>query len=247
MNMRAIVFVVSAAVCAAALSGCGRKYTATSMLRINAQLVTNPPARGLSDEEFAAYKEKQRELLTSRLVLLLALRKPEVAKLPSVQTETKDGDPIRWLADVVAVNFPGNAEIMSVSCTTNDPHEAVVLTNAVVDAYTTEIVDADRKRLQRRLDGLEQLAAEGDAQLRNLRAELNRLTAKLSPDKPKGASSKRDSTDVGSSQSEIKNQEHVLHEFRVECEKIREELRALPRITVIQPAEDPSLPNKPSL
>jgi len=247
MNTKAIVVVVWALFCVAVMSGCGRKYTATSMLRINATMLSNPPARAFSDEEFETYKEKQRELITSRVILMTALRKPEVAKLPSVQTETQNGDPIRWLAGIVKVEFPGKAEIMSVSCTTDDPHEAATLTNAVVDTYMTEVVNAERERLRRRLNELEQFVSEGDTQLRKKRAALNRLTSTSSAGNPKGASSKPDSGEVVSLRSEIKNQEQVQQKIGVECEKIREELRALPRVVVIQPAEDPSLPNKPSL
>ena len=45
---------------------------------------------------------------------------------------------------------------MSVSCTTNDPHEAATLTNAVVDAYMAEIVDAEQETSEAEFaDGLE--------------------------------------------------------------------------------------------
>ncbi len=46
------------------------------------------------------------------------------------------------------MSFPGDAEIMEVSLTADDPAEAATLVQAVVDAYLREVVntDADRKR-----------------------------------------------------------------------------------------------------
>jgi hypothetical protein len=186
-------------------------------------------------------------LLTSRPVLMAALRKPEVAKLPSIQNETQSGDAIKWLEGIVKVEFPGKAEIISVSCTTDDPAEAVTLTNAVVDAYMTEIVNAERERRRRRLSELEQMVSDGDLQLRNQKAELDRLTSIPSGRNATAAPSKPDSAKVVELRSEIKIGEQMQHKFSVECQRMRTELRAPPRITVIQRAEEPLASNKPSL
>ena len=234
MNTRilALVWVVA---CIVVISGCGRKYTATAVLRIKAEepAVLAGSARIHAEKEYESYGEKQRELLTSRIILMVALRKPEVGKLPSVHAETQNGDSIRWLAGIIKVKFPGRAEVMSVSCTTNDPHEAATLTNAVVDAYMAEIVDAEQERLRQSFNGLERCASEVNARVGKMRAELDRLTSIPGAGNAKGASSKSEPANVVSLRSDIKNVERVSHEYSMECERIKKKLRALPRVSVI--------------
>jgi len=249
MNTKVIVLVVWALACVAVMSGCGRKYTATSMLRIKAEepAVLAGPARVNSAKEFETYKEKQRMLLMLRPVLMAALRKPEVAKLPSVQTETQSGDAVKWLEGIVKVEFPGRAEIMAVSCTTNDPHEATVLTNAVVDAYMIEIVNAERTLKRRRLDELETLIGEKEMEVRRKQAELDKLTSIPSVGNAKAPSSRPDSADAARLRPAIKSLQGILKGLGVERDKLQIALKMLPRVTVIEPAEEPSAPNKHSL
>ena len=55
--------------------------------------------------------------MTSRFRIEAALRKPEVAKLQSVREHVQKGEmPSDGLAGILKVEFPGDAEIMSVSC-----------------------------------------------------------------------------------------------------------------------------------
>jgi len=76
---------------------------------------------------------------------------------------------------------------MKVSCTTNDPHEAAVLTNAVVNAYMSNIVNAEQTRRRQRLGELERVAGEKKIELRKQRDTLKRLTSKPSADNAKAA------------------------------------------------------------
>ena len=93
---------------------------------------------------FDIYKDTQSQLLKSRFVLAAALRKPEIAALPSVKKHEPDA--IGWLSSELHVGFPGKAEIMEVSFTATDPQEAATLVNGVIKAYQTEVVDAERRR-----------------------------------------------------------------------------------------------------
>ena len=90
------------------------RYTAVALLQLSAnehQLVFQMANRA-SNNSFEIYKGTQQQLLTSDVVLIAALRKPEVASLAMVQ---KEDDPVRWLARNLRVDYPGNAEIMRVS------------------------------------------------------------------------------------------------------------------------------------
>jgi uncharacterized protein involved in exopolysaccharide biosynthesis len=241
MKTRDIVLVCVAA-CAVAIAGCGRKHTATAMLRVAAEQPRVLPGQAgkTSDEKYTAYKEEQRAFLTSRLVLLVALNNPQVATLPSVQTQLHNGDPVQWLADIVKVKCPGDAEVMSVSCAMRDPHEAVALTNAVVDAYMTEIVDAKQERNKRKLDAMDQLIREHEMRLQEQQAELKRLRAPSSAGNTKAAPSAPDSAKAAELQSQIKSAERVLATIRGEREKMQTDLKQLPSITVMQRAEEPA-------
>ena len=100
-------------------------------------------AERATTNDFEIYKGTQQQLLTSDVVLIAALRKPEAASLAVVQ---KQDDPVKWLARNLRVELPPNSEIMRVSLTTSKPDEAALLVGAVVDAYMNEVVDAERHR-----------------------------------------------------------------------------------------------------
>jgi uncharacterized protein involved in exopolysaccharide biosynthesis len=245
MKARDIVLVCVAA-CAVAVAGCGRNglgkgYTATATIHVRsvAPTMLSHPGQAYSEKEYRDYKETQRRLVTSQIVLMCALRKPDIAKLPSVEAEIINGDPVRWLGKMRKVEFPGDAEIMSVSCTTDNPHDAAALTNAVVDAYMTEVVNTEFEYRKRKLNELEQIVAEKEKALIEKRSELHELTSMSPGDSAKGASQKLDSSDVILFRSAIKSLERVLQDVAVEREKAQIEVRAPLRIAVLEPAVEP--------
>ena len=62
-------------------------------------------------------------------------------------------------------------------CTANDSEDAVVLLNAVVDAYMSEIVNAEQERKRRCFDELEKICGEKEQQIRSKREQLKQLVA----------------------------------------------------------------------
>ena len=127
------------------------RYAAVSLIQIaaNKESLVFPTADRAANSSFEIYKGTQQQLLTSDVVLIAALRKPEAASLAVVQ---KEDDPVRWLAKNLRVDYPGNAEIMRVSLAGERPDEVAVLVGAVVDAYMNEVVDAERHRQRDRLE-----------------------------------------------------------------------------------------------
>lgn len=177
----ALLFACEATLFSCSERGCGSRYTATSSLRIGftAPYILKQPVRQHSGKEYDLYKKTQQQLLKSRFVLMAALRKPEVAKLPSVQEETEQSDATRWLEGLVKIQFPGDSEIMKVSISRSDPHEAVTLNRAVVDAYMTEVVNVEREQKRLRLGELDRAYAEKEADLRGKQEDVRKLAEQL--------------------------------------------------------------------
>jgi beta-lactamase regulating signal transducer with metallopeptidase domain len=153
------------------------KNTATAFLRIAMQ--ENNLLRGeaiqTDRDRFDIYKNTQATLLASHYVLRAALRNPKVAKLSLIRQQQMPGDAEKWLVDRLQVRFPGNAEVMAVSFRGDDPKQAVVLVNAIVDAYLSEVVNAESSLKQERLNELEKLYAERVQDLRKKQETLKSM------------------------------------------------------------------------
>jgi hypothetical protein len=222
----------------------GAKYTADSFLRVARQQphLLFKPAPPDSDKEFDTYRRTQQVFVKSRFVLLAALRKPEVAKLPSVQEKQRQGDPVRWLGELVKVEFPNDAEIMSVSVTTGDPGEAAALAAAVVDAYMIEVVNAERDQMRQRLSEVDRIYVAKETELRAKKSTFRQLAEQLGqsiPAKKNGDSPKPVSIDLEMMAADIRVLEEALHDMALERERLKVEVRAPSRVTLLQRAEVP--------
>ncbi|HWB10182.1 MAG TPA: polysaccharide biosynthesis tyrosine autokinase [Pirellulales bacterium] len=128
------------------------QYTATAYLRIAStepRLVSG--AASSNSQEFDVYKRTQKELVLGRFVLQAALRSPQVASIRKVQEHL---DPAAWLGRELKVDFPGGAEIMSISMSGANATEAAALVNAVMDAYIHEVVEVEAQQERNKLDKL---------------------------------------------------------------------------------------------
>ncbi|MCS7239288.1 MAG: AAA family ATPase [Thermoguttaceae bacterium] len=153
-----------------------QKFTASALLRIAA----NPEAilfdNAFQTASYEIYRSTQQQYLLSRFVLLAALRQPQVAELDSVRREP---DPVAWVQQGLRVRFPGNSELMEISFTASKAHEAATIVNAVVDAYLQEVVSVELAERRQRLDDLDQLYSEKEAELRKRRNDLMQLAEQL--------------------------------------------------------------------
>ena len=196
------------------------KYTAVSLLQISASehsIVFQPNDHAA--DSFEVYKGTQQQLITSDVVLISALRKPEFARLPVIQ---KEDDPIRWLAKNLRVDYPGNAEIMRVSLTGNNPDEAAELVRAVVEAYMNGAGDAERRDKREHLKELEKLYAEKSDLLRTRRTQIKQLTDELGTGDPGALSFKRQIA-----QEEYSEARNELIRLRTERQRAKDNLEDL--------------------
>ena len=234
MRTRKLAVILAAAFAGTFLGWCnsalGAKYTATACLMVRSRepAMLSHAEREYSDKEFQTFKKTQRLLVRSNFVLMTALRKPDVAKLPSVQAEQREGDPARWLRGIIKVEFPDDAEVMSVSCTRSNPAEAQTLVKSVVDAYLTEVVNEERDYARQRATRLEEVVAGTEAKLRTARMELHQLTEPVPAGKGKTAAATPPTVDSELLRLEIKTLEQELIELRLELLRRMVELRRVP-------------------
>jgi polysaccharide biosynthesis transport protein len=155
----------------------GTRYTAYSVLHVSMQQekIFENGAPVIDRDRFEIFKNTQQESLVARMVLLAAIRKPEVKDIPIVQYKTQYGDPVEWLAGKLSISFPGNAELMMVSLSLDDPKQAQSLLKAVVESYMTDVVLADNEKKKRRFDELDRICGEKEQEIRNRREELKGL------------------------------------------------------------------------
>ena len=166
-----------------ASSAARRTYTATALFQVrfdtpSLAAATSAGEQGSARDRFEIYKCTQRELLLSRFVLSAALRDPKVVRLPSIRQTQKTGDAVARLKGRLRVTFPGQAEIMEVSLTADDPEEAATLVQAVADSYLREVVNTEVDKKRARLRELDRAVADKVRDIRARREELKKLAAR---------------------------------------------------------------------
>ena len=97
-----------------------------------------------STQKFEILQKTQLALLKSYFVLQTAVRDPSIASLSIFAGE---GDPVQWLQENLAVDFPQQSEILSISLSGDDPSEDQrKVVDAVAKAYEDEVLYGDKTR-----------------------------------------------------------------------------------------------------
>jgi hypothetical protein len=100
---------------------------------------------GFDQREWDIFCKTQLVLIKSNFVLTAALRDPKVANLPLVAAQE---DAVEWLADQLEIEFLLNSEVLSIRMRGTDGQipDLRQLVDAVCEAYSDEVVDADEQR-----------------------------------------------------------------------------------------------------
>ena len=106
-----------------------------------------------SRDEHDLFKKSQLTLVKSPLVLQAALRREEIAQLPSIKANRNDQ--VRFLNDEIMVDYPGGGDILRIRMKGENADELVKLVDAVKDAYTKEVLDKERQFKQSKRDTLQ--------------------------------------------------------------------------------------------
>jgi len=174
--------------------GWGAQYAPAAFLRVSTTpekiLYQTANEQRFTEYAFDIYKDTQRQLMTSPLVLTAALRDTKINSLPSVRSENNP-DPVAWLQKELRVSFPGEAEIMQVSLQGRNPAEAATLVNAVVTAYMDKVVNGEIEQRRARLSELDRVYTEKDAEVRRRGNELRTMAKNLGADEPEALALKQ--------------------------------------------------------
>ncbi|MFN7843906.1 MAG: hypothetical protein ACK5N9_19485 [Pirellula sp.] len=156
------------------------KHAATAFLRIDSN--DTPLAFQTADRvangivAFKVYKNTQKQLVTSPLVLNTALADEKVSTLSSIKTSP---DPMQSLINGIKVTFPDDSEVMAVELASQSISDSKIIVDAIVNAYLNEVVLAERNERVKRLENLEKAFSETEGKTRAKHAELRQIADTL--------------------------------------------------------------------
>jgi hypothetical protein len=149
--------------------------------------------------DYRAYRNTQAVVVTTRAVVVAALKKPGIGDLRMVKAQD---DPGAWLRENLEVDFPRDGEVLRIRLRGGNPKEAAALVNAVARSYLEHLAANDP--VARRAARLRELAARhevavkagreksdllraeiarAEAALKRIREELDELEARRGPDR----------------------------------------------------------------
>ncbi|HEX6963817.1 MAG TPA: AAA family ATPase [Lacipirellula sp.] len=173
--------------------------------------------------QFEVFKRTQRELVLGDGVLLAALGDPTIKSAAAIKSIVATEDPVIWLRNLLQVDFPGNAEIMTISMKGEDAALVADLVNAVLDAYVKNVIDVGKQQRTRRLAELHAAMSTQEEKSRRLRSKLQNLTDSLGSGDTEALSIKQ--------QVAIQRYAQLQEEFgRIQFDRLRAEIE-LARIT----------------
>jgi capsular polysaccharide biosynthesis protein len=147
------------------------QYESSAWLQVQA----NRPSiwQGENEPDFESYRRFQLAMIKGTLVINKALDSKSVSESPIMGIHK--ADPSNWLAENLAVDIPGNGEMVKISLRSEDPDGVSDLVTAVVAAYMKEVVDKERTEklvcrdnLERKLRTLKQQLLDRNRQLYEL-------------------------------------------------------------------------------
>ena len=162
------------------------KYVVTCLFQIDAVRPSIFGNTEFNEREFDSLRRTQLQLLKSHFLLQSALRNPQVAALPVIQSQE---DPISWLQNLLEVDFSDGSEVLAIRmhCREDAINDYRAIVDSVAAAYLNEIVFAeDQTRLVHR-DALAKsfkLSAEVESKMGEL-YDLTKDIEAINKDSPK--------------------------------------------------------------
>ena len=134
--------------------------------------------RVINPKEYEIFQQTQLALFKSHFVLNAALSRSEISQLDAVVKEEPFA--LSWLSDELRVSFPGEGEIMEVRFDgEEDPEELVKIVDAVVDAYTNEVINKENIRSSETRESMEKLHKQQQKELEQKHEDFIKLSREL--------------------------------------------------------------------
>jgi capsular exopolysaccharide synthesis family protein len=172
--------VLAAIACAAIYFTFVPKYRATAWLKIKpwtGGIVSNLPQDG-------GWLETQLQLMQSPLVLDPVLAQPQVARLEEVK---KRGDgATQWLRETFRIQSAGRSNLYQVSMDVAERNDAVVLIDAILQAYYELQEHEEASRMQRVVELLTQEQERRINKIESMRSGLHQLVKQATGKEPIG-------------------------------------------------------------
>jgi polysaccharide biosynthesis transport protein len=138
------------------------KYTTVASVRVSVDapaLYSSENPRDRND--FVTYLKTQGDMMRSQVVLLAAMRDPDVSSAKMLREQV---DPIRFLEEELKIETKDGSEIIKLMLTGDDPQAIAKIVNAVQRAFFREVVEDELKRKKARLllleDRIQQMQSE---------------------------------------------------------------------------------------
>jgi len=151
------------------------QYTAKALIYLAPSASTIIPNSNAKYDpiEFENFRDTQKGLITSRFVIMAALRDPRLRDRPCIKREDEKHDTIDWLTGEIQVCFPSkSASLMQVSATETNKEDAAAIVNAVIGAYKKEVLEYELERRRARLSELQKASADKESEVRTKREQL---------------------------------------------------------------------------
>lgn len=149
-------------------------YTVFTLLRVAAKEPRVLPGEQVS--EGSLFRQTQVALVTSRPVIMSALRNGKIGEL---EVLAREEDPASWLEKNLAVGFLEGTEILRIAMIGRDPDQLKVLVSAIEKAYLDEAVNAERTQRVLRLDEIQKICDKSEEKIRTQREKLRRLAESM--------------------------------------------------------------------
>lgn len=214
------------------------KSTAFARLKVDSTPGTVLGLNPAGGNDFKTYMQTTAASITSRPVIMNALKREEVRRLGLDRSET---DPVQVIEDGVSVETKENSELLTVMFMHSDPVVAVTVTQAIKNVYMEDFVDAERRKRAAQVTKLEKIFNEKVEGLSRQKENLKTLAARLGTTDPRDWRETR--MEVGTALRDAKQQQSQvgfkLVEARAQLAVFEGRLKAMGKIPGAGKAKDP--------
>lgn len=209
-------------------------HEAVAWIRVN-----RPTGSGEGhDERYDSARQKLVERLESPLVLLSALRQPDIADLETVRNV--EADPMAWLVAALDVTAPEDTDLIRVGVRGERSDDLQRIVDAVAQTFITDVVETEKTVRLARRDQLEKKLEELQKELRVKQQARQALEKEADARKPADLTAHRKRLDA--MEEEFEQIERVSHALAEVLESTELELKKPPTVQRVAAPTNTEMP-----